>query len=188
MKITEIFYSIQGEGSHAGKAAIFIRLSGCNLRCKWCDTKRSWTGGKNMSIKAILEAIKGFRAKTIVLTGGEPFAQNIYPLIKSLKKLKYRIHVETNGTFEVNEETISMIDWIVVSPKGGGEIKTFFNELKYIVDDKFKIGNIDLDEMFPTSLQPEGNDPKMIKKSIDLVKKYPQLSLSLQLQRLINIK
>jgi len=102
MQIKEIFYSIQGEGINIGTPSIFIRLSGCNLRCKWCDTKEAWkiNSGKRMTTEEIIKTINKFPSKNIVITGGEPLLQEnkIKELIKNLKN--YHIEIETNGTIK----------------------------------------------------------------------------------------
>src|SRR5229473_1986288 len=76
MRITEIFHSIQGESSHAGRPCAFVRLTGCNLRCRWCDSEYTFTGGEKMSIDAILDQVKSYGCDLVELTGGEPLAQN----------------------------------------------------------------------------------------------------------------
>src|ERR1700693_2837474 len=99
MKVSEIFYSIQGEGILAGIPSVFVRLSGCNLRCVWCDTPyTSWNPeGREMSLDEILAAVRGYQATHVVLTGGEPlmFAESV-ALTKGLGEA--HITVETAGT------------------------------------------------------------------------------------------
>lgn len=105
MKITEIFYSIQGEGKQMGLPTIFVRSGGCNLQCDWCDTKYAWEGGKEMSLKKIREAVQEFSASRVCLTGGEPLIQDeIYELIDTLKE-GYDITVETNGSLDISRLT-----------------------------------------------------------------------------------
>ena len=102
MQVTEIFYSLQGEGLFLGIPAVFLRLSGCNLRCKWCDTKYAWNpkNAKQMEVTEIAKVIKKYPAKHLVITGGEPLLQQqeILSLIKKLKN--YYIEIETNGTIK----------------------------------------------------------------------------------------
>lgn len=101
MKIAELFYSIQGEGSLAGVPSVFIRTSGCNLRCGWCDTPyTSWTPeGADRSLEQILDDVKVHRARHVVVTGGEPMiAPEIVPLTQRLCGLGLHITVETAGT------------------------------------------------------------------------------------------
>lgn len=113
-KINEIFYSLQGEGHHAGYPSVFIRFSGCNLSCPFCDTEHS--EGVYMSDDDIFHAVNLYTASWIVLTGGEPAMHIDSDFIKMLKKATgKKIAIETNGTLPVPPE----IDWITVSPKHG---------------------------------------------------------------------
>jgi len=103
LEITEIFYSIQGEGSYTGLACAFIRMSGCNLSCVWCDTKYSHSQGNNFSIPEILKAINLYNCNLVEITGGEPLLQkNIYPLFEMLNRDKKKILLETNGSISLN--------------------------------------------------------------------------------------
>jgi len=98
MQISEIFYSIQGEGRLAGTPSVFIRTAGCPLRCKWCDTKYAWdsSAGTNYSIEQIIDQIEQFDCKYVVITGGEPMtAENLLPLTQKLKKSAKHITIET---------------------------------------------------------------------------------------------
>ncbi|MDP3395813.1 MAG: radical SAM protein [Methanoregula sp.] len=101
MKVTEIFKSLQGEGKNQGKGCLFIRLSGCNLNCHWCDTEYARTGGKEMSLDAILEQVWRINPPYICITGGEPLMQeeSLEPLLQSLHKRGALIDIETNGTY-----------------------------------------------------------------------------------------
>jgi len=97
--VTEIFYSIQGESSHAGLPCAFVRLTGCPLRCSWCDTVYSFKGGKRMSIDAILETLSSYKTNLVEITGGEPLAQeNSLPLMEALIQKGYKVLIETGGS------------------------------------------------------------------------------------------
>ncbi len=117
LKTTEIFASVQGEGLRQGEPTIFVRLSGCNLRCGFCDTKKAWRGGREMTVEEIAEEVaklrRGFPAAWVCLTGGEPLAQNVRPLVLKLRRAGLKIQVETNGTFPPDPRA----DWHTVSPK-----------------------------------------------------------------------
>lgn len=106
MKINEIFSSIDGEGLRAGELATFIRVSGCNLRCNYCDTKYAWDENlaKEMSIKEILEEVNKYNVKNITITGGEPLIhKDIEVLINLLIKKGYKINIETNGSVDIEK-------------------------------------------------------------------------------------
>ncbi len=135
-KINEIFETIQGEGSFTGQPSIFIRLQGCPVGCSWCDTKQTWEIELNdevtkevmlaksqetpqwasFSIDQILTLVseRGYRAKHIVITGGEPCMVDLTPLCTAFEVLGYSTQVETSGTFEI---LVSTQCWVTVSPK-----------------------------------------------------------------------
>jgi 7-carboxy-7-deazaguanine synthase len=117
LKTTEIFASVQGEGLRQGEPTIFVRLSGCNRRCGFCDTKRAWRGGRELSIDKIVEEVRRLRrgrpAAWVCLTGGEPLAQDIRPLVGRLHEEGLLVQIETNGTFPPDPRA----DWHTVSPK-----------------------------------------------------------------------
>ena len=100
--VNEIFKSVQGEGPYTGIQMIFIRLTGCNLRCKWCDTKYAFYEGKKMRIDEIMSEISKYNLKWVCITGGEPLIQkNTKLLVKELIKNNYNILFETNGTLPI---------------------------------------------------------------------------------------
>jgi 7-carboxy-7-deazaguanine synthase len=102
MKIAEIFFSLQGEGKNQGRACLFIRLAGCNLRCRWCDTAYAQSGGMEMGLNAILEQVWRVNPPYVCITGGEPLLQagELEPLLVSLHKRGTAIDIETNGTLD----------------------------------------------------------------------------------------
>ena len=132
--VMEHFYTIQGEGFHAGKAAYFIRLGGCDVGCHWCDVKESWdpTLHPLMNAEEIAETAARL-CKTIVLTGGEPLMWNLDILTAKLKQLGCTIHIETSGAYPMSGQ----LDWITLSPKKTGlplaEIYSKASELKMII-------------------------------------------------------
>src|SRR3954467_2135897 len=75
MRVTEIFHSIQGESSHAGRPCVFVRLTGCNLRCRWCDSEYTFTGGERMSLDEVMDRVRSYGPRLVEITGGEPLAQ-----------------------------------------------------------------------------------------------------------------
>jgi len=114
MRITEIFFSIQGESTHAGEPCIFVRLTGCSLRCGYCDTKYSYAGGREMSLEDALSAVSGYPSKLVEITGGEPLEQDeVYPLMDSLLGRGYTVMLETGGHVSVGrvpKPVIKVID------------------------------------------------------------------------------
>jgi len=102
IKINEIFYSLQGEGSDIGLPTIFIRLTGCNLRCNYCDTRYAFYDGTYMAVDEIMEKIKKWKCKRVCITGGEPLLQkNVYFLIEKLIDEGYETSIETNGSISI---------------------------------------------------------------------------------------
>jgi 7-carboxy-7-deazaguanine synthase len=114
MRVTEIFFSIQGESTHAGKPCVFVRLTGCSLRCIYCDTKYSYAGGSEMSLAEVLSAVASHPAKLVEVTGGEPLEQEeVYPLMDSLLDRGYRVMLETGGHVSISgvpKPVIKIID------------------------------------------------------------------------------
>jgi len=184
MKVCEIFYSIQGEGRTVGAPAVFVRVSGCNLNCQWCDT--DYTKGQKISLEKIIQQIKKYPCKNIIFTGGEPsFCQD--EILKIMQKLKnYTFEIETNGS-----NLISLpIQQVNVSYKiSNAKIQSY--ELKAInsnFDYKFVVINeLDIKEIkriikkyaLPINnifLMPEGKTReqqlKRMPKIIELCKKY----------------
>lgn len=103
LRVNEIFKSIQGESTYAGIPCVFVRLTGCNLRCSYCDTTYAYEEGINMSVNEIVKEIEGYACKNVCITGGEPLLQkNVYKLINLLKTKSYKIFVETNGAMNID--------------------------------------------------------------------------------------
>lgn len=103
LTVAEIFHSIQGESSHAGRPCTFVRLSGCNLRCAWCDTPYAWEGGASMGIRDVLAQVRRWGCSLVELTGGEPLCQKRTPeLARELLERGYEVLVETNGTMPLD--------------------------------------------------------------------------------------
>ena len=132
-KVNEIFFTLQGEGAHSGIPAVFVRFSGCNLRCPWCDT--DFTDSTPMTAEQIVSTMLDLydtpneRRKMCVLTGGEPSLQVDQPLIDALHKAGFYICIETNGTHPLPEG----IDWITCSPKEGTKLALKkVNEVKVV--------------------------------------------------------
>lgn len=102
MRITEIFHSIQGESTYAGRPCVFVRLTGCPLRCTWCDTEYSFYGGQELSDEDILSQIRAFDCPLVEVTGGEPLAQpGCFPFISKLCDAEYTVLIETSGAIDI---------------------------------------------------------------------------------------
>jgi len=125
MKVGEIFSSIQGEGRFIGLPQVFVRLSGCNLRCDWCDTKEWWDKGTEMEVSQIIGKVRSFGIKSVCVTGGEPMLQadELLTLLNSLKKLSYFILLETNGTLYDKDifDLADCVDLDIKPPSSGQE-------------------------------------------------------------------
>jgi len=135
MFITEIFKSIQGEGTRAGLPCIFVRLTGCNLRCTWCDTAYAFHGGKKMTIDQVMDQIEALNMRAdgtpagtglVELTGGEPLLQEeVYPLVEQLLAVGYTVMVETSGERFIGRLPKEVIRIVDVKCPDSGEPDTF---------------------------------------------------------------
>lgn len=133
IKINEIFYSIQGETTYAGLPTVFVRTTGCNLRCTYCDTTYSYFEGKFLESKDILEKIKSYKTKFVCITGGEPLLQKeILPLMQQLCDRGYHVSLETSGSKSiefVDHRVKSILD--VKTPDSGAADSFFMDNLKF---------------------------------------------------------
>ena len=126
MVITEIFKSIQGESTFAGLPCIFVRLTGCNLRCHWCDTAYAFHGGKKMTVDDVLGQVHQLGGKLVEITGGEPLLQDdVYPLTNRLLADGFRVLVETSGERNIGHLPRAVIKVLDVKCPGSGEGGTF---------------------------------------------------------------
>ena len=124
IRVTEIFHSIQGESSHAGRPCAFVRLTGCNLRCRWCDSEYTFTGGERMEIDDILTQVKGYGSKLVEITGGEPLAQSeSLDLIRRFCDEGFEVLIETSGSIDI--EPVDRRATIILDIKcpGSGEVE-----------------------------------------------------------------
>ena len=134
IKINEIYLSVQGESSHTGLACVFIRLTGCNLRCSWCDTAYAFHEGKNMSIDEIMQKVESFGIHLVEITGGEPLMQdNVYTLMRRLIEKRYKVMLETGGSISlerVPKDVIKIMD--LKCPGSGEQEKNNLDNLKLL--------------------------------------------------------
>lgn len=136
LKITEVFYSLQGESLSVGLPTTFIRLTGCPLRCGYCDTTYSFRGGKSYSVNQLLEKADGFNTRHICITGGEPLAQkNVHGLIQLLCDNGYSVSLETSGAMDVGlvDKRVSIV--MDLKTPGSGELsRNLYNNIAHLAD------------------------------------------------------
>ncbi|MDC0055459.1 7-carboxy-7-deazaguanine synthase QueE [Deltaproteobacteria bacterium] len=193
--VVEIFNSVQGEGYHAGISSIFIRFGRCNLACEWCDTDFSkWV---DMTVIDILGVIAKYPAENVILTGGEPMLQDLWPLVNCLRKRGKKIAIESNGSIEIPE---GLIDWICISPKDqmypqvaikqrkGDELKVVYVGQELSLYDELKQGFkhhfIQPCYFENQSIEWNGSNFQATEK---LVKENPQWRLSLQTHKWMGV-
>jgi 7-carboxy-7-deazaguanine synthase len=146
LKVNEIFYSIQGESSYAGRPCVFIRLTGCNLRCSYCDTRYAYDEGDLMEIGDVLKRVASYKCPLVEVTGGEPLIQKETPyLIHNLLEAGHEVLLETNGSQDigqVDERCVKIMD--IKCPTSGEEGKSDLKNLALLADTdeiKFVIGD-----------------------------------------------
>lgn len=194
-KINEIFHSLQGEGFHTGTPAVFVRFSGCNLHCAFCDTQHQT--GEMMTARAIIDAVNNYpHAPLVVLTGGEPSLFIDESFIAELKQQTgKRIAIETNGTRPLPNN----LDWVTFSPKTGFEggdqepsILRECDELKvvYLGQDLTQYNDIKADYRFLQPCYSENESQRRInmESCVDAVLNNPGWRLSLQTHRILHIR
>lgn len=133
-ELVEIFESLQGEGRNMGRPCVFVRFAGCNLKCPWCDT--DVTKRFSASLDELLAELGQYKAKSVILTGGEPTMQKEMPeLVAALKKAGYWIGVETNGTNDA--DWLGFVDYVACSPKRGASVRLVeANEVRVVAEDE----------------------------------------------------
>ena len=192
LKVKEIFYSLQGEGGRQGAASIFVRLSGCNLKCNFCDT--DFSGGEDMSLEQILLQISLFPCRWMIWTGGEPTLQLTDECLLFFKQAGFRQAIESNGYHRLS----TLLDYTVVSPKGTTDYAKQINPKV----DEVRLPVHENDRIPPVESLPEAEfyflspiftkNPEETKANIDYciqqIKQNPQWRLSLQMHKWIGIE
>lgn len=193
--IMEQFYTLQGEGHYAGRAAYFIRLGGCDVGCVWCDVKESWdaTIHQHKTVAEIVTEISTFPTDFVVITGGEPAMYDLTPLTDALHTKNYEVAIETSGCYELKGN----IDWYCFSPKKFkapvADAYTKANELKVVVFHKSDIKWAEehaklVNENCILYLQPEWSKLEQnLPLIIDYIKDNPKWRMSLQTHKYMNI-
>jgi len=194
LPLMEEFYTIQGEGSHTGTAAYFIRVGGCDVGCHWCDVKESWNAELHPPTLSdiIVENAKKY-AETVVITGGEPLMWSMDYLTKQLQKNNIKTHIETSGAYSFS----GVWDWFCLSPKKTklplNEVYKEADELKMIIHNKSDFDFAEeqaakVGENCQLFLQPEwSKKEKMTAEIVDYVMKNPKWKISLQTHQYLNI-
>lgn len=195
LPIMEAFYTLQGEGFHAGRAAYFIRLGGCDVGCVWCDVKESWDASihPQLTIKQIVEQASQYKGRLAVITGGEPLMYNLDELTIALKEAGFQTNIETSGAHPMSGHW----DWVCFSPKKFKEAHPSIfeqaNELKVIVynksDFKFaeKYAKL-VNKNCQLLLQPEWSKRETMQPLIvEYIKENPNWRISLQTHKYLEI-
>lgn len=141
LRISEIFYSLQGETSRVGLPTVFIRLTGCPLRCHYCDTTYAFSGGKSMTLQAIMDAVRSYPTRYVTVTGGEPLAQkNCIPLLRMLCDEGYQVSLETSGALDVSAVDPRVMKILDIKTPASGEVeKNLWSNLGFLhADDEIK--------------------------------------------------
>jgi 7-carboxy-7-deazaguanine synthase len=147
MRVNEIFFSIQGESTRAGQPCIFVRLTGCNLRCAWCDTAYAFYDGEEMTPAQVWERVKSYPCRLVEFTGGEPLLQpEVLPLITALLDEGYRVLIETGGSLDISEVDPRAVIVMDVKCPGSGmseqmrwenlEVLSSKDEIKFVLKDR----------------------------------------------------
>ena len=191
----EMFYTLQGEGYHQGKAAYFIRLAGCDVGCVWCDVKESWDASKHpvFSIEEIVSNALAHPARLAIITGGEPLLYNLDALTTALKKVGFELNIETSGSSPMSGNW----DWVCLSPKKFKAPLTesiqAASELKVVIFNThdFEWAETYAKQVSPNCklyLQPEWDKSNEITPLvIEYIKAHPKWELSAQLHKYIQV-
>lgn len=179
-RVNEIFYSLQGEGWYCGTPAVFLRFSGCNRACTFCDT--DFAAFTKMDAEAIAEACAAFPSRHLVVTGGEPLMQLDSDLLRALKARGFYVQIETNGSLPAPPE----VDWVTCSPKEPPYGIDRVDELKIVYQGKDVEQTALLFDTPRRFLQPcSGLNTA---ETVEYILAHPQWRLSLQTHKLIDIR
>jgi len=132
--VNEIFYSIQGESTHAGRPCVFVRLTGCNLRCDWCDTEYAFSDGRRMTVAEVVAQVEAYRCPLVEITGGEPLLQDaVHPLMLAMLGRGLSVMIETSGASDVSRIDPRVIKIMDLKCPGSGECeKNLWGNLGYL--------------------------------------------------------
>lgn len=184
-RVNDIFYSLQGEGRHTGRAAVFVRFAGCNLRCSFCDT--DFASYREMSDDDIVEEISRYPARFVVLTGGEPTLQADAALISALHRAGFYVAMESNGTHLPPEG----LDWLTCSPKERVVVSRC-DELKCIFDGVTPVSDFGIEARYrylqPCDVGDAARNADIARRCVAYIERHPEWRLSLQTHKLIGFK
>jgi len=195
LPVMEEFYSLQGEGFHTGKAAYFIRIGGCDVGCHWCDVKEAWDASlwAPKSVEEVVYQAMQFKARSVVITGGEPLMYNLDFLCAKLKECGFEIFLETSGAYPLSGQ----FDWICLSPKRNHPPEkgmfALANELKVIIENEkdFSWAGMNAEKVGADCLlflQPEWSRSKqMMPVIVEYIQEHPQWRISLQSHKYMHI-
>jgi 7-carboxy-7-deazaguanine synthase len=203
LNVTEIFKSIQGESTHAGRLCTFVRLGGCNLRCAYCDTPFAQQGGRRMSMESVLRKVNRLQCGLVEITGGEPLMQEgTVFLIQRLLKRKYQVMLETNGSLDISvvpQPVIRIVD--IKTPSSKMQDKMYLDNFNYLTpQDEVKfvimtrvdytyakrmIKKHNLDKRFTVLVSPEAKKGAPGKIAAWCLKDNLNVRLNLQLHKII---
>lgn len=202
MKVNEIFHSLQGEGHRAGSPSVFVRLSGCNLHCPFCDTRHETF--TEMTEEEIVAATLRYPAEFVVITGGEPTMQLTASLLDRLHHAGKKVQIETNGSIALPDDIMERIDWITCSPKSLPVKLSRINEIKLVFGhdalplpqeageriDRYaqmaaKMGAVC--KLQPCDVGDDRRNADIMTATINYILTHPQWSLSLQTHKLLNL-
>ncbi len=205
MRVTEIFHSIQGESSYAGRPCVFVRLTWCNLRCTWCDSEYTFSGGDELTIEEVLDQVGRYQCRLVEITGGEPLVQKreCVELVRRLCDEGYEVLIETSGSLDISlldERSIRIVD--IKCPGSGEESRNRWeniaaltprDEVKFVVLDRrdfdYALEVIDryrLDERQPlVIISPVWNGVSLADLAAWIIESGRNLRMQLQLHKYI---
>jgi 7-carboxy-7-deazaguanine synthase len=203
LRLTEVFFSLQGETSRTGLPTVFVRLAGCPLRCRWCDTPYSFQGGETVTLEALLARVASYGVPTVCVTGGEPLAQkNCLALLSALCDAGYSVSLETSGALDVAQVDSRVSRIVDIKPPASGEAArnrwdnldhlTAHDEIKFVLADRADydwacelIQTRQLDQLCPILFSPVQGELAPAQLAEWILADRPPVRLQVQLHKLL---
>jgi 7-carboxy-7-deazaguanine synthase len=203
LRLTEVFFSLQGETSRTGLPTVFVRLAGCPLRCRWCDTPYSFQGGETVTLEALLARVASYGVPTVCVTGGEPLAQkNCLPLLSALCDAGHSVSLETSGALDVGQVDSRVSRIVDIKPPASGEAArnrwdnldhlTPHDEIKFVLADRADydwacelIQTRQLDQLCPILFSPVQGELAPAQLAEWILADRPPVRLQVQLHKLL---